>query len=160
MILVYPVVSESASRVDLHIEPAPGSAAYLAMALARLILTHGCEDREFLANCVDGYQEYLTILNSFTLDDLVRLCDVPLEQVTRLAEILINHRPTAILLGCLYVWSEIMRIPKKEPEMVFIRTISGSFGFDQSFLKKFIHQFFSYRLKLSLCDFQLKVAFG
>ncbi|MDD4238946.1 MAG: molybdopterin-dependent oxidoreductase [Desulfotomaculaceae bacterium] len=99
VVLIDPVVSESRRICDYHIQPAPGQDAYLAMAVAKIILARKAEDIDFLSRHSEGYEAFLKILDSFTVVELAVACDVPLEQVEYLAELLIQRKPTAILLG-------------------------------------------------------------
>ena len=99
VILIDPVASESRSICDYHIQPAPGKDAYLAMAAAKLVLARGAEDIQFLSNYSEGFNAYRKILDSFNVEELAVTCDVPLEQIGRLAEVIVNKKPTAILLG-------------------------------------------------------------
>jgi anaerobic selenocysteine-containing dehydrogenase len=99
VILVDPVASETARLCDLHIQPAPGTDAYLAMAAARVILTRGEEDAPFLADRCEGFRAYRELLAGHDTEELARLCNVPLPQVEALASLLTRERPCAIQLG-------------------------------------------------------------
>ncbi|WP_432823446.1 molybdopterin-containing oxidoreductase family protein, partial [Trichloromonas sp.] len=99
VVLIDPVASESRPLADLHIQPKPGSDAWLAMAAAKLILRQGKEDRDFIADCSEGFTGYQQILDGFSLDELCRRCDVPQQQVAALADLLTENRPAAITLG-------------------------------------------------------------
>ncbi len=99
VVLIDPVTSESRSISDYHIQPAPGQDAYLAMAAAKIILARGAEDTDFLSGHSEGFDAFLKILDKFSVEELAVACDVPLEQVEGLADLLINRKPTAMLLG-------------------------------------------------------------
>lgn len=97
--LIDPVRTRSADLVDRHIAVRPDTDVYLAMAMAKLILAAGAEDRDFLATRTQGFEDYLRILGQFSIQDLSRRCDVPPEDINFLADLLMHHKPTAILLG-------------------------------------------------------------
>lgn len=99
IILVDPVRSKTAPLADHHIKPRPGGDAYLAMAAAKLILAAGAEDAEFLRQHSIGYAQYKAILDRYTLDELYEQADVSAEDAAFLAETLMQHKPTSILLG-------------------------------------------------------------
>jgi anaerobic selenocysteine-containing dehydrogenase/GMP synthase-like glutamine amidotransferase len=99
IILVDPANSKTAPLADRHIKPRPGGDAYLAMAAAKLILDAGAEDRSFLTQHSIGFGEYKAILDRYSLDDLYTLADVSAEDAVFLAETLMQHKPTSILLG-------------------------------------------------------------
>lgn len=99
VVLIDPVASESRSVSSVHIQPAPGKDAFLAMATAKRILALGREDREFIESYSQGFPEFLRILDSFTGEELAQACDVPLQQIELLADVLLEQKPTGILLG-------------------------------------------------------------
>lgn len=99
VILIDPVSSESKKICDYHIQSAPGKDAYLAMAVSKLILDRGAEDKEFISNHSVGFEAYKKILDGYSVPELAAVCDVPLEQIEFLACTLINQKPTSILLG-------------------------------------------------------------
>ncbi len=99
IILIDPLPSKSRSLCDLHIQPVPGSDAFLALAVAKHILKAGRQDLSFLQDHSEGLEEFLGILERFSVPDLAALCDVPLPQVEQMADILMSRRPTATLLG-------------------------------------------------------------
>ncbi|MTV49210.1 molybdopterin-dependent oxidoreductase [Heliobacillus mobilis] len=99
VILIDPVASETRKHCDHHIQPAPGTDAFLAMAAAKRILDLGKANRFFLTECSEGFEAFQHILDPFTVDELADRCDVPVDQIELLAHVLIDQFPTAILLG-------------------------------------------------------------
>lgn len=97
--LIDPVASETARHVDVHLQPRPGSDRWLALAAAKVLLTMGTEDRDFLAFRCEGYERYREILDSVSLEDLSSRCDLPVRDIELLAGLLCDERPTAIVLG-------------------------------------------------------------
>lgn len=99
VVLVDPVRTRSAALADRHIAPRPGADAFLAMAVAKLILRAGGEDREFMERHAEGAAEYLRLLERYAVDDLCARCGVPVDDAHFLARMMLRERPTAILLG-------------------------------------------------------------
>lgn len=99
VVLIDPVFSKSAGLADRHVRPRPGTDAFLAMAVARLILAKGAEDRAFIENHAEGAQSYLRILEEFSVEEMCARCDVAVDDATYLADLLIRHKPTSTLLG-------------------------------------------------------------
>jgi len=97
--LIDPARSKSAGLVDRHIAVRPGADAYLAMALAKLILEAGREDRSFMETRAEGADAFLMILERFSVEELSARCDVSLEDIRWLADMLLHSGPTSILLG-------------------------------------------------------------
>lgn len=59
------------------IQPKPGTDAYLAMALAKVIISHDLVDWDFVENKTKYFQSYMEILESWDLESLSNSCDVP-----------------------------------------------------------------------------------
>ena len=99
VVVVDPAPSRSVEVADRHIAPRPGTDAFLAMAAAKAILAAGVEDRTFLDCHAEGAQEYLRILEGFSLEELCSHCDVGTNDVRFLAAMLMEQKPTSMLLG-------------------------------------------------------------
>ncbi|ACU91521.1 molybdopterin-dependent oxidoreductase [Desulfomicrobium baculatum] len=99
VVLIDPASSKSASLVDRHIAPKPGTDAFLAMAVAKLILAQGAEDRAFMENHSVCADTYLSILAGYSAEELCTRCDVSVEDARFLAETLMRQKPTSTLLG-------------------------------------------------------------
>ncbi len=99
VIVVDPVKTRSAKLATHHISPAPGQDFYLSLAVAKLIMASGKEDRRFIENHTSGFADFLTLLDRYTSDELCRRADVPLRDAELLASLLVEDRPTSILLG-------------------------------------------------------------
>ncbi|RXF77090.1 molybdopterin-dependent oxidoreductase [Nitratidesulfovibrio sp. SRB-5] len=99
VVLVDPVRNRSAPLADRHIAPRAGTDAFLAMAVTKLIVRAGGEDREFMARHAEGAAEYLRILDRYTVDDLCARCGVDVADAEFLADMMLRQRPTSILLG-------------------------------------------------------------
>jgi anaerobic selenocysteine-containing dehydrogenase len=98
-VLIDPVSSKSAGLVDRHIAPRPGTDAFLAMAVCKLILAAGAEDRAFMETSADGTESYLHILEGFSVEELCSRCDVSVDEALFLAKTLMHQKPTSTLLG-------------------------------------------------------------
>jgi anaerobic selenocysteine-containing dehydrogenase len=99
VVLIDPVSSRSAALADRHIAPKPGCDAFLAMAVAKLILARGGEDRDFMENHALGANDYLCILARRSVEELCARCDTAVEDAAFLAEAFMLQKPTATLLG-------------------------------------------------------------
>ena len=99
VIVIDPARSRSVDIADNHIKPRPGRDGYLAMAAAKLVLEAGGEDRAFLENKTVGYEEYLAILDKFTVPELCARAGVSVGDAELIAEVLLLQKPTSVLLG-------------------------------------------------------------
>jgi anaerobic selenocysteine-containing dehydrogenase/GMP synthase-like glutamine amidotransferase len=99
IVVIDPARSKSVALADLHIMPRPGGDGYLAMAVAKLILSAGAQDREFLENHTVGCDEYLNILDRYSFEELCSLAGVPTTDARYLANVFMQEGPTSTLLG-------------------------------------------------------------
>ncbi len=99
VVLVDPVQSESAGLATRHVRPRVASDAHLAMAMAKVVLEEGLEDRDFVARHTHGFAEYRRFLDTASLDELARRCGVPPAEIRDLARLYATTKPAAILLG-------------------------------------------------------------
>ncbi|MEN8728407.1 MAG: molybdopterin-dependent oxidoreductase [Desulfuromonadales bacterium] len=77
----------------------PGSDAYLAGALAKLIVDKGLADNDFLNRCVANRDELDAYLNSFDLDAACTVTGVDRKQLEKAAEYLGTATSVAIVFG-------------------------------------------------------------
>lgn len=99
VVLVDPVASETAPLCDLHLQPRPGSDAWLALGLARAVLDRGGEDRAFIDHHSAGFATFEQLVRRRPLSELARRCDLAPAAIETLAGLLLAHRPAAISLG-------------------------------------------------------------
>lgn len=99
LVVVDPVKTKTAKGADLFIQPKPGTDAYLAMALAKVVISHDLVDWDFVENKTKYFQSYMEILESWDLESLSNSCDVPLEQIEELALLYAGEKPSSIVTG-------------------------------------------------------------
>jgi anaerobic selenocysteine-containing dehydrogenase len=99
VVLIDPIKTKSASLCDLHLAPRPGSDAYLALALARLIIEAGSEDKRFLLERSVGYEDYQRIVFSESLEESAKGCDLSSEAIKNLASLIMDNKPVSFVLG-------------------------------------------------------------
>ncbi|BCS89842.1 molybdopterin-containing oxidoreductase family protein [Pseudodesulfovibrio sediminis] len=99
IVVVDPARSKSVALADHHISPRPGGDGYLAMAVAKLVLAAGAQDREFLEKHAVGFRDYKDILDRYSVEELCDLAGVPSTDAETLADMLMDQKPTSILLG-------------------------------------------------------------
>lgn len=99
IILIDPVQSESAAICNDHIQVKAGRDAELAMAMAKIIIKEGLENKDFVNNHTSNFNAYRQFLNSYTLSKLCQGCGLPEEAVRKLAIEYATTRPAAIVLG-------------------------------------------------------------
>ncbi len=99
LILIDPIRTKTALICDEHIAPRPGSDGFLALGIAKELLEMDLVDADFIENHTAGYDTYLEILNSFSMEEIAEKCDVELPVIKKLAHTYGGQKPCSILLG-------------------------------------------------------------
>lgn len=99
VVLIDPVRSESATFCTRHVQPRVATDAELAMAIAKVILEEGLEDKAYLAAHTHGFDAYKALLDARTLAELCAVCEVAEAEVRSLARLYATTKPAGILLG-------------------------------------------------------------
>lgn len=99
VVLVDPVKSESATICDQHIQPRVATDAAFALALAKIVLSEGLEDKEFIEKHTHGFSEFCALLERHSLEDLSAQCGVAISDMQLTAREYATTRPSSILLG-------------------------------------------------------------
>ncbi len=98
IIAIDPVKTETAERSDLYYQPSPGSDAFLAMGLSKILLQEHLIDYDFIDNHTENFEEYKKIIDGFSLDYIAGKCDISLKEIKELAKIYAQS-PSSIILG-------------------------------------------------------------
>jgi formate dehydrogenase major subunit len=78
---------EMAQRADIFLRPRPGTDMVWINAVARTILERGWQDRAFIAARVNGFDDYVQSLQTFTLDYAEQLTGIPADTLERVADL-------------------------------------------------------------------------
>ncbi len=77
---------EMANRADIFIHPKPGSDLVWLSAVTKYIIDKGWEAEDFIAQKVNGFDEYKKSLESFTLEFAEQKTGIPKETLIKVAE--------------------------------------------------------------------------
>jgi anaerobic selenocysteine-containing dehydrogenase len=99
VVMIDPVRAESVTISQEHIQVRVASDAELAMAMAKVILEEGLEDKAFIESHCHGFAAYKAMLDTRSLDELCEICQIPEARVRALAREYALAKPAAILLG-------------------------------------------------------------
>ncbi len=88
---------EMARRADMFIHPKPGTDLIWISAVTRYIIDKGWEAADFLSKRVNGYEEYASSLEIFTLEYAEEMAGVSSDVLIRVAEMIHESRSTCIL---------------------------------------------------------------
>jgi formate dehydrogenase major subunit len=88
---------EMAERADLFFQPNPGTDLVWLSAIARYIPDNGLEKKEFLAQWVNGLEEYKKSLEPFTMDFAAKTCGLTVELLKQVAHMIVEANGVCIL---------------------------------------------------------------
>lgn len=91
-IAVDPCLSETARMAEMHIMPKNGTDSLLLRAIIAFILKNGWEDKEFIENYTTGWEQGKKWFEKFDIDEALRVCRVPKEQIVKFARILCTKK--------------------------------------------------------------------
>jgi formate dehydrogenase alpha subunit len=87
---------ELAWVADHFIQPKPGSDVVLLMGMCRYIVEEDLQDKEFLAERCENFDEFRESLEAFTPEFVTEITGVPWDQVATVARIYATHKPAAL----------------------------------------------------------------
>lgn len=74
-----------AEKADMFVRPRPGTDFVLLSGVMKYIVDKGWEAKAFLADQVDGYDDFVKSIEKYTLDEVARLTGVSQETVVQMA---------------------------------------------------------------------------
>jgi formate dehydrogenase major subunit len=96
IIVVDPRRTKLAAKASDYVRIRPGTDAAFMMGLINAVITNGWEDKEFIRTRVSGYQEMVDVAAHYTPEAVEEVTGIPASEVTRIAKILANNRPTSL----------------------------------------------------------------
>ena len=85
IVVVDPLLTESAEKADRHLAVRPGQDWALLLAMVKVILDEGLEHRQDCAELATGVAELRTLVADADIDDLARRCDLDSAQIVDVA---------------------------------------------------------------------------
>ncbi len=99
VVVIDPRRTETARRASLHLQPRPGQDVALLAGILRVILDEGLEDRDFLADHVDGVETLRRHVAPFTPEAVAARADLPAAEVVEAARLFATHGPGVATAG-------------------------------------------------------------
>jgi formate dehydrogenase major subunit/formate dehydrogenase alpha subunit len=81
----------------LHLRQKPGTDIALLNGLMNIILEKGWDDKAFVAERTEGFDEFKAVVAQYTPDRVAETTGVPVEQLYQAAEILATNKPMAVI---------------------------------------------------------------
>lgn len=92
MIVVDPRRTHTAQMADIHVPLKPGSDIAFFHAIARVVLDRQAANLDFIRKHTTGFDDYMALICSLDLDELANECDIPVELIEQVADVLIRSR--------------------------------------------------------------------
>ena len=103
LIVVDPRVTATANLADLHLQPYPGTDGALALSIAHVILREGMEDRDYIVQQTEGFEEYRDYVLQFPPELGERLTGVPADKIVQAAHMLARGKVSLKTSSCAVV---------------------------------------------------------
>lgn len=97
--VIDPVRSSMAARADRHHQLRPGTDAWLALGVSRLVLERGGVERAFVEAHANGFEAWERLVASVDLDRVAAITDLDRARLEELAELYASTRPLATMIG-------------------------------------------------------------
>ncbi|BBZ29809.1 molybdopterin-binding oxidoreductase [Mycolicibacterium madagascariense] len=85
LVVVDPVLTESAKQADVHLPIRPGHDWALLLAMVKVVLDEGLEHAEDCRDLATGVDDLRALVAEADLDDLARRCELPRAQIETIA---------------------------------------------------------------------------
>lgn len=96
IVVIDPLVTETAAMADFHLQPFPGSDGWLALGLAAVLV---CPPSEFIRTRTNNYPEYKELLAQADLETVSQKTGIAGEDIVKLAETIATSKPVHFNLG-------------------------------------------------------------
>jgi len=96
---IEPRKAEAAQKADLYIPVRPGADAYVALAMANVIIEEDLVDKEFIANHTYGYDEFKELVKKYTPEVVEEIAWAPADRVRTAARWYATMKPAMLCVG-------------------------------------------------------------
>ncbi len=97
MVVADPRKIDITEFATLHIRQRPGTDVALINGLMHIILEKGWEDKEYIANRTEGFEEFKALLDEYTPQRVSEITRIPVDKLYQAAEILATNKPMAVM---------------------------------------------------------------
>ncbi|ACL20379.1 molybdopterin oxidoreductase [Desulfitobacterium hafniense DCB-2] len=99
LVVIDPLLTHTANRADLYVQINPGTDAWLAWGIAKLLIESDKIDKEFIRQKTREFHRYKQGLEGITLEEVCSHTGVHLRVVEELADLYARFHPAANWLG-------------------------------------------------------------
>lgn len=99
LIVVDPRCTPTSEYADLHLRPIPGTDGALALGMARVMITEGLQNQEYIDRYTVGFEEYRDYVMEFTPEKVEKITGVPKEKMEEAARLMATEAPCPIQMS-------------------------------------------------------------
>lgn len=92
-------LTETALKADIFIPVRPGTDAYVAMAMANVIIDEGLTDQDFIGKHTFGYEEFAELAKKYTPEEVEKVSWAPADKIREVARLYATSKPSLIAIG-------------------------------------------------------------
>lgn len=98
VVTIDPRVTQTAALSDIHIRPRLGTDVWLANAIAHILIQNDTYDADYVNEHCHGFESYKEHIVNYSPVEASRICEIPINEIERLAEIFAESKPLSINL--------------------------------------------------------------
>lgn len=125
LIVIDPLVSNIASKADLHLQPRPGTDAALALGMMNYMVQEGLYNKEFVANYTYGFDKLMDEVDKWPVARTAEVTAVPEEQIKQATEIYAHNKS---MLICGYAPQRYSNGTQTQRAIACLAAVSGHIG--------------------------------
>ncbi len=99
LIVIDPRRTPTADKAHLLLQPVPGTDAFLALALANIIIENNWHDSDFIQKYVLGFDKFRKHIEKYTVEEAENITHIPAQFIYSLAEDIAKTKPLTIIPG-------------------------------------------------------------
>lgn len=127
LIVIDPRCTPTTEHADIHLRPIPGTDGALALGMARVIITEGLQNQEYIDKYTIGYEKYRDYVMEFTPEKVEEITGVPKEDMMEAARCMAANAPFPIQLSASPVVHNINGMQNARA-IAMLLALTGSFG--------------------------------
>ena len=89
----------TANKADIFIPVRPGTDAYVALAMANVIINEGLIDQAFIDQHTFGYEEFKDLVAKYTPEEVEKISWAPADKVREVARLYATTKPAMLCIG-------------------------------------------------------------
>lgn len=127
VIVVDPRCTATTEHATIHLRPIPGTDGALALGIARVMITEGLYDADYVEKYASGFAEYRDYVMDFTPEKVEKITGVPAADMIAAARMFGSQRPSALQMSSSPVVQHLNGVQNVRA-IVLLCALAGSFG--------------------------------